>query len=354
MIPKQTIKRLVQWIILAVVAWGIWMTARKAGRDLSQQRAAMLREVAVLQSQLAEAKNVAHRQEIEQRIARLTAAADQFWQPRPSRLITGGLFYALGLFPVAMYWHACLHAVGQEVPRWPVWWAYVYGNLGKYFPGKAMVIVLRVAELQAYAIKRTAAAITVFMETLTLMAVGGAVSALSLIILGIDRRWTWLSLALLVGTFAPTLPPVLRWILPRLQSGIEPAIMQQWLERITWRLIFKGWLLAAITWLWWGLSLMFILTSLPLTEAADVSTWKLWLSSQAASALAVVLGFVSLVPGGAGVRELVLSVVLTPVVGPAAALSSAVWARIVWLTTELLAVALTALVGRHQRWSANR
>lgn len=55
--------------------------------------------------------------------------------------------------------------------------------------------------------------------------------------------------------------------------------------------------------------------------------------------MAVVLGFVSFLPGGAGVREVVLSTMLAPIVGPVAALAAAVWLRIVWLVTELILAA---------------
>ena len=106
-------------------------------------------------------------------------------------------------------------------------------------------------------------------------------------------------------------------------------------------------------WIMSGLSLMYVLRSLPSSQIAESDARVLFLSACGACALAVVLGFVSLIPGGAGVREVVISMVLIPVVGPIAALCSALWLRIVWLCTELAIVGILALI-RFAGWGLDR
>ncbi|MFN9911294.1 MAG: hypothetical protein ACK53L_01850, partial [Pirellulaceae bacterium] len=49
-----------------------------------------------------------------------------------------------------------------------------------------------------------------------------------------------------------------------------------------------------------------------------------------------VIGFLSMLPGGAGARELVVTLLLAPAIGYAPALAAAVIYRIVTLTAELL------------------
>jgi uncharacterized membrane protein YbhN (UPF0104 family) len=99
-----------------------------------------------------------------------------------------------------------------------------------------------------------------------------------------------------------------------------------------------------LTWIAFGLSLWCVLQSLPSTQFGTVSWFVVLVSCLGAAALAVVLGFVSLIPGGVLVREAVLSAVLTPVVGSSvAALCGALWLRIVWLATELGVVGLLGL-----------
>jgi uncharacterized membrane protein YbhN (UPF0104 family) len=189
---------------------------------------------------------------------------------------------------------------------------------------------------------------TIFMETLTMMSVGGAVAAMCMMVLNLDWKLTALAAGLLVCTLVPTSPPVLRYLLPRLQRGVTAETMRHWSSRLTWRLFARGWLMLTFTWLGFGLSLWLVLQSLPSTDFGEASWIDIFLSSLGACALAVVLGFVSLIPGGAGVREVVLSTVLTPVVGsPVAALCGALWLRLVWLATEL---GLVGLLGVAKWW----
>ena len=60
-----------------------------------------------------------------------------------------------------------------------------------------------------------------------------------------------------------------------------------------------------------------------------------WLTLACVS-LATVAGFVSLLPGGIGVRELVLIPLLGPTIGPANAIIAAIVIRLVWLASELV------------------
>jgi uncharacterized membrane protein YbhN (UPF0104 family) len=280
------------------------------------------------------------------RLPDATAAAEKFWQAHPSGLLAAGLVYAVGMIPGSLFWRQCLDALGQPTHLPTTLWAYFYGNLGKYFPGKAMVIILRLAALEPLGIKKTATSITIFMETLTMMSVGGAMAGVCMIALNIDWRLTLLSLGLLAATFLPTFPPLLRFLIPKLQSGVDPEALRTWAGRIDAKLFIRGWLWLSLTWIAFGLSLLLVMRSLPIANFEHTTTAKLALSCFGACALAVVLGFVSLLPGGAGVREAVLSIVLAPVVGPAAALCSAVWLRVVWLATELLMAALMLVIKR--------
>ncbi len=207
-----------------------------------------------------------------------------------------------------------------------------------------MVIILRVGVLAPLGVLKVATTLTVFLETLTMMAVGSAWAAICLLWLQLDVRWTLLALGLMAITFLPTLPPLLREVLRRTQRGIEPHLMDAWLARIDWSLLGLGWSVMSVTWLANGVSLACVLIASPAAEFSGASWLTIAASALGACAMAVVLGFVSFLPGGAGVREVVLSTMLTPVVGPIAALAAAVWLRIVWLVTEmLLAVVLKFL-----------
>jgi uncharacterized membrane protein YbhN (UPF0104 family) len=348
---KRWIKVWLQLIILALVAWGIVGSVRKSASQLSRQRQTLTEQASELRRQadsLDVEGDVASADALRKRAEEAERSVRNFWRADPTGLVLAGLIYGLGMVPGSLFWRQCLRALDQPTQLLTILWAYFYGNLGKYFPGKAMVIVLRLGALEPLGIKRMATSITIFMETLTMMSVGGAMAGLCMIALNIDWRLTLLSVGLLCVTFVPTFPPILRRLIPKLQRGVDPQVLRVWTERIQGKLFVRGWGLLSLTWLAFGLSLWLVLRSLPIADFTHTTALTLLLSCCGACALAVVLGFVSLLPGGAGVREAVLSIVLTPVVGPVAALCGAIWLRVVWLATELLIVGILFVIRRAQ------
>jgi uncharacterized membrane protein YbhN (UPF0104 family) len=75
------------------------------------------------------------------------------------------------------------------------------------------------------------------------------------------------------------------------------------------------------------------LRALGVAEASPIAQLPL---HTAAVTLATVTGFVSFVPGGAVVREAVLTELMIPHLGGAVALLSAILLRLVWLVAELV------------------
>lgn len=340
---KRIVRTAVHILVMGLVAWGIFHSTSKSAKQLQSHRASLAERAAKVRSQSTSEPDAEKRQQLIAEADRLSASVDDYWKAKPSGLLLAMFFYACGMLPASWYWRECLQAMEQHAPRTVVLWAYLFGNLGKYFPGKAMVIVLRLGALEKFGIKKLVTTVTIFMETLTMMAVGGAWAAISLIWLNIDWRLTLLAIGLLIAMFVPTLPPLLRRVILKLQKGVERQKLESWTQRIHFGLILRGWISLTCTWWLFGLSLLCVMTSLPIADLSSTSTVDLHWAALGACALAVVLGFVSLLPGGAGVREVVLSAILSPVVGPTAALCTAIWLRIVWLATELLSVAFLAV-----------
>ena len=336
---KRSVRWAAQLVALAIVAWGIVHTGRKAADQLTAQQQQLRQQASELDERARSAPAVEGDQ-LRSDARRLRERAVAFWRASPSWLLVSGLTYALGMIPAGLYWRLCLRRLDQPAPLLRTMYSYFLGHLGKYFPGKAMVIVLRIAVLAPLGGLKVATTLTIFMETLTMMAVGSAVAAASLLWLRADWRWTLLACGLMFLTFVPTLPPLLREVLKRTQPNVDPPLMKSWLRRIDWNLTGRGWLALAVTWLGYGASLYCVLRASPSAEFAAVDAITIGLSSLGACAMAVVLGFVSFLPGGAGVREVVLSTMLSPIVGPVAAIAAAVWLRIVWLVTEIVVVCL--------------
>jgi glycosyltransferase 2 family protein len=256
---------------------------------------------------------------------------------RPGWLVVSGLIYLVGSVPGWWFWHRVMEAMGQQ----PCWRkslrAFYIGHLGKYVPGKAMVVVLRAGMVRDALVDGGVAAAAVFVETLTTIAVG-AVLASVLIAWRFHHDMRLLGLALLL-TFAagvPAWPSVFRRVVlflkvHRASPKIEPA-----LQALDLRLMGTGWLMLIPSWLIMGTSLWAALAALPNPPASLSDPLVSLPLCTACVALALVAGFVSMIPGGVGVREFVVITLLAPTVGEPTAVISAVLLRLVWLIAELV------------------
>ncbi len=287
-------------MVIALVAWGVWYTLQKGLRSLREEEFSW--------SDLAQLK--------------------VGW------LLAAGGIYLLGLAPACWYWRQVLRALGQNPKLGPLVRAYFIGHLGKYVPGKAMVVVLRTGLIRGPGVDATTAAVSVFIETLTMMAVGAAFAAVLLATLYREQLGLLtLGVAMAVGAGVPTLPPIFRRLVMILQvKRLNPQI-ETALGGLDWRLTLAGWVGLGLGWCLLGLSLAAVLQSLPGVSivASDAPLIT------ATVALAMVAGFLSLIPGGLGVRELVVIPLLAPVYGDGAAIVSAVLLRLIWLLAELAA-----------------
>lgn len=272
-------------------------------------------------------------------------------------LVVAGGVYLLGMLPSGFFWYRILHRLDQRPRLGETLRAYYIGHLGKYVPGKALVVILRTGLIRSRRVDATLAAVSVFLETLTMMAVGALVAA---ILLGLLFRDQWqnvlLALVMAVGAGVPTLPRVFRFLVGRMGiTKFNPDVLKK-LQNIDLRLMAIGWVGIAFGWFLLGLSLWATLRAMGLhgDSASDLALLT------ATVALAMVGGFLSLIPGGLGVRDaLVIHLVmlylshagaspanLTAADTPQAhAIVAAVLLRIVWLVAELLIAGVVYVAG---------
>lgn len=255
---------------------------------------------------------------------------------RPGWLFIAGLAYLAGSVPSWWFWHRVLVAMGQQPQPLASFRAYYIGHLGKYVPGKAMVVVLRAALVRGPHVDTAVAAAAVFVETLTLVAVGAVLGGLLVIFNYRDQPWLVASaIGLIVCAAVPAWPPIFRRVvillrLHRASPQIAPA-----LGRLTFRLMAIGWATMAVGWFLMGFSLWATLAAMPSPpELLENLPHSLSLLT-AGVALALVAGFLSMLPGGFGVREFVVMTVLAPAFGEVAAVVSAILLRVIWLLAEL-------------------
>ena len=239
--------------------------------------------------------------------------------------------YALVMLLAAQFWFLLLHATGNH----PVWsramMAFFSSQLGKYVPGKAMVVIVRTDMIQGAQVEPRTAAATVFAETLTWIFVGSAI-ACGLLFFELKGfpllRWTAVGLVAMAGGL--TWPPVFR----RLAGRFVPV--PELLRGINFRVMMVGWVVMGAGWLLNGVCLWLVVRAIPPTGLIESGfAWADYRLALACVTLATVAGFVSLLPGGLGVRELVMIPLLSGRFGMLSAVLAAILLRFVWLAAEL-------------------
>lgn len=255
------------------------------------------------------------------------------WQVEPLWLVAAGGFYLLGMMPAAWYWQRVLAHAGQQVGFVDAIRAYYVSQLGKYVPGKLIVIVIRHSLVRSAFTETTVVTASVFFETLSMLAVGSLVSA---VVLVLWHREQVLLIATAVGAFLllglPTVPNVFGRLIHALGvSKLNPTAAAK-LSRMGPREVAIGWSTIAVGWLIQGMSLWATLRAMGV--AMDGPFHELSLHTTAVS-LGVVAGFISQIPGGLVVREWVSGELLQAHYGESVALVSAILLRLVWLVSEL-------------------
>jgi uncharacterized membrane protein YbhN (UPF0104 family) len=270
-----------------------------------------------------------------------------------SWLALSGVAYIAGLSTCALFWWLSIRDQGDRPTVLTTWTAYFAGHLGKYVPGKGLVVVIRAALLRDANVSLATGAISCAHETLLMMATGSLVAVLLLPLVA-DRSGGYLlfsAIAMLCVLGIPALPPVVS-LWSRLVT--RPFLKDSPLAatyRCRWPTVGRGFLLIAIGWFLMGLSLAAVLQSM---DSASVLVDRLGVVHTfglltAIVAVATVGGFLSFLPGGLGSREWILVETLGPALGlerTADAALAALLLRVVWIVAELLGTGIFWLLDR--------
>lgn len=273
------------------------------------------------------------------------------WDWQPGWLVAAGVIYLLGLLPFGLFWYRGLRDLGQDARLGETLRAYYIGHLGKYVPGKAMVVVMRAGLIRGRRVDTGVAAVSVFLETLTMMAVGACAAAAYLALcFRQELLWSYAAGGLMLISLAPTLPPVFKRLARLARIGKSNPDTAEKLDRLGYKTLLIGWLLSLLGWVLLGLSFWATLRAMGVQGLDPIGHLARYV---AGVALAVVAGFLLLIlPGGVGVREAFLAKLMLPYLvelGQAGANSTA-WAsafllRLVWTMSELIISGIMYLVG---------
>ncbi len=287
--------------------------------------------------------------------------AFQLWKLAPPKsiqinvwwLIPAALSYVIGWFPSIWFWRAMLRRLQQPLDWWTAIRAYHVGQLGKYVPGKAMVLIIRGSLTKSANVNPVLAGVTAAYESLVFVATGAMLGvALAPLALGptfskwLPLQLSWLQeqpllwpVTVVIATFATT--PLSSWLFTKIgrKVGRRQKGIGENPPSISAGLISQGIGVMTLGWICHAFSLGFVLQSLSDTPF-KLNLFPVWLAS---ASLSLVGGFVVLIaPGGIGVREGILIEALKdhPEIGPSTAVIAAGLLRVVWFVTELVTAAI--------------
>ncbi len=254
-------------------------------------------------------------------------------------LTLSGIVYMLGLSVFGLVFWLIMRRSACPIDLGPSLRAYLVGHLGKYIPGKALVVLMRVSMVAPYGATKASAAFATFYETFVMMAGGSLMAAVGFGLVPASRRDRWIASGLALA-FLVVIQPKVFGPVSRLIALPFRTVDVQSLPRLNFRLLLSGLLCSFLGWILMGASQILIVRMFQSSQGGiSVATW---ISVVSAVAYATVAGFVVPVsPGGLGVRELFLAEAIAPALGGSdRAIVSAVLLRLVWIVAEAISALL--------------
>ena len=263
---------------------------------------------------------------------------------RHAWLLASGVLYLIGVFPSAWNWRHLHGFFGYPLPLYAAVRAHYIGQLGKYVPGKALAIAMRADLVHPFGVPYGVAIIVSFYEVLTGMAAGAIVAALVYMIEPpgeLELAWhpVALGVALIAVCGIPLLPGVFNFVISKLTARIQAVELYR-LRPLRTGVLATGLVATGAGWWLQGLSWWAMLQAV-LPDPPDL-TPALLAQCTASIAFANVAGFVIVVvPGGLGVREYLLRILLGFVAPGKYIAAAAILLRLDWIVAEAIVALCT-------------
>lgn len=254
---------------------------------------------------------------------RLKAAIDIDWR----WTLLAGLCFACELATSAAAWLWLFRRMESSRHTLFMYGAYFFSQLGKYAPGKIMLLIMRLERTNRRSAGKGAVTISTLMENACFMISGAATTVLILLQFVVSRnpsghRWLLLlavssMVVLLVAIHPAVFYGILNPVLRRFgRSEIPPE------QRLSMKTLLASVAMMTPCWFFGGFASWAAIRCLMPVDIEHI--WAL----VAAFTISVLAGMVSMLPGGFGVREVVQALFLLPVImasiqGAAASLAEA-------------------------------
>lgn len=255
------------------------------------------------------------------------------WQWRPWYLLASMLLAQAGYLILTRAWRSVLRAIAIRVSFKKAYWILILSNLGRYLPGRVWQIGAAAYMARSVGLNSREVGASLVVYQLYLLPVGAMITLLWGDLPGaLNTQWmrmsVWMScLAAGVAAFWPHI--ILHWIRPlATRIGVSP---ERW--RMAWRRKLAVIIQCAVGWLLLSAAFGLLVISVTQLEWQHLPELaRIFLASY-------LVGLASLItPGGLGVREGVMALLLTPLAGAGPSAAIALLARF-WVTaTEVVAL----------------
>lgn len=347
-------KQIFKVLIAAAVLVGLFFAGHKALHQWSEQTERLRSEADGVQNEMSRTSDPDQLAALKAQRAAILKGIPSIANLDWTLIVLAAFVYAMALIPPGIVLSEAVRTFGERASTSRVIAAQLLGHLGKYVPGKAMVVVLRAGVMRGDGVSLLPATISVFMETLLMMGVGAALAGVVTCMLPVPKWMMYSAIGIAVLASLPTLPPILRRVALKFApkenlDSNDPEDSMNTGELVgASRFFLVGWVWSLLSWILVGAAFTLLVAAIP--SSVESPSWhQLAAASTAAIALAMVIGFASLLPGGAGVRELVLMTLLSPMVGTAHALFSAIAVRLLFIVVEVVCAACAwILLGKNR------
>jgi hypothetical protein len=205
----------------------------------------------------------------------------------------------------ACVWRWLAHKMGDRCRTIPLLASYTYSQMGKYFIGKVVLLLMRIERTQRFGMDPAVCTLSTLLENALYMISGALVGMMAIVRITGEvkaqyRPLLWpVTLALVVLLITACAPPVFYGIVNRLLRKMKrPEVERR--DRLSAATLALAVLAFIPCWLFGGLAMWGSCQCVHLVPPADC--W--WFAG--AYALSVIIGMASLLPGGAFIREAVL------------------------------------------------
>lgn len=255
------------------------------------------------------------------------------WQWRPAYLVASLLLAQAAYVVLTRSWRSVLRGIAIRLSLPTAYWIFILSNLGRYLPGRVWQVGAAAYFARQLGLNASEVGASLVVYQLFLLPVGAILALSGGSLPGtLDAPWTRVLVAvccLAAGAAACWPHILLHWVRPlAARIGMSP---ERW--RMAWSRKLAVALQCAAGWLL--LSSAFALLVLSVTRL----DWQLLPRLARVFLASYLLGYVSLLtPGGLGVREGVMALLLAPTVGTGPAAALALLARFWATATEVVAL----------------